>query len=1582
MQKSAWYAIAGYGLLVWGMSIPLAKAQSIVPAADGMGTQVQQTGGDYTITGGTLSADQQNLFHSFGQFNVLTGESATFFADPSVLNILGRVNGGNASVIDGLLQVSGSNANLYLINPSGILFGENAVLNLQGSFTATTADQVNFGANSFSAVGTPDYTALVGNPSGLTFTRSTPGAVVNAGTLTVQPGQAVMLVGGQVLNTGTIAAPGGDIVITAVEGGQFVRIEQAGHLLNLELAALPVDPATGLPFTPLSLPELLTVGSAIAPVNQVIVNPDGTVQLASGAPVGSSPASTTVSGTVSVAGDTGGDILALGQQVVLAGATLDATGDQGGGTVRIGGDYQGGGSLPTAQTTMVDSTSAIAADAISSGNGGTVIVWSDGGTVFAGEITARGGAIRGDGGLIETSGAGTLGVTSTARVDASASNGTSGTWLLDPPDLEVVATGGIAVIAGGINVPDTATTVDAGAIVTALNGNNINLLADNSITVTAAIDASGNTGSGNLTLTAPTINLNEEITLGGFFGSVLDGTANTVNVGTRGRLENAIAVAIAGATINLAAATYQITDTLVLDQDVTLAGKGSSATVIDGSNISTSALSVTNDATVNLLNLAIANTQAITPGAGIDNDGNLTLSGVTVRDNRSGSLESVGRGGGIFNSGTLNIANSTLENNQAIGFTLGGQTFSGSGGGLYNTNTGIVTITNSQIQGNSTPDGNGGGISNLGSMRLDGVTITGNIAEKSGGGIFNAQGFLTVENSVITGNTVTTGNGGGIDNFIGGSLTLDNSTVSNNTAQFGGGVNHSGEGTSGIFNSTLSGNQALGDAGGGAIGTSQDLVVLNSTLSGNRANQGAGIFVTDSTLNIANSTLSGNTATAEGGGIFMFDGTVNVDSTTIAFNSAGTQGGGIDVSGGDLFVESSLLTGNTAPTDANIAGDFTSEGNNLIGANGQAGAATNALLSSDIIPSEAIAQILDSTLTIHNSSATAAVDPTLKTTATHALVPGSPAIDAGSGNSNDQRGVAIVNGVRDIGAFESRGFRIVPAGSIIQKTLINTQFPDTLAVRIISDFSEPVGGGRVVFEAPPSGSSASLSSPLVTVDSNGFGEVTAIANEEPGEYTVTANVLNGSSSPLAFSLTNLPSALDPSVLTPLDDLEVDMEDPLEDWDDQGNTVDDSVAIFEEFLGVEALPFEDFDALDRARSITGVPPALVYASFVPASEALQADAATSQTKGLTDRDRTQQIIAQSELGVRRSTPPTNEDVLELVLVTADSEPRRFSTGATRREVLQAVRQFQIELTDRTRRRLDTYLVPAQSLYDWLVAPLEETLAQESIGHISFVLDSGLRTIPIAALHDGKQFIIERYSVGLMPSLTLTDTRIGNIRNAAVLATGASEFADQPDLPAVPVELAAIEQLWPGSQYLNEAFTPDRLVEAREVEPYPILHMATHGQFSPGALSNSYIQFWDQRMSLDQLPQLRLGEPTVELLVLSACRTVLGDNEAELGFAGVAVKSGAKSAIATLWQVSDWETAGLMAELYTQLEDSPIKAEALRQAQLAMLRGEVTVRDGQLVWSGGSEALPPDVNPAFGDTRHPYYWSAFTLVGSPW
>ncbi|NJL91131.1 MAG: filamentous hemagglutinin N-terminal domain-containing protein [Coleofasciculaceae cyanobacterium SM2_1_6] len=236
------------------------RTQPIVPETNGPGTNVNVGGGGsrFDITGGTLSGNGANLFHSFQQFNLGNGQTANFIATPQIQNILSRVTGNQPSVINGLLQVTGSNANLFLINPAGIVFGNNARLNVSGDFTATTATGIGFGNNNwFYSSGNNNYATLNGNPESFLFSLTQPGAVINAGNMSLNPGQDLALVGGAVLNTGNLASSGGNITLMAVPGTSLVRLSQAGYLLSLDIDTRRLGFAQEQ-ITPLSLPQLLT----------------------------------------------------------------------------------------------------------------------------------------------------------------------------------------------------------------------------------------------------------------------------------------------------------------------------------------------------------------------------------------------------------------------------------------------------------------------------------------------------------------------------------------------------------------------------------------------------------------------------------------------------------------------------------------------------------------------------------------------------------------------------------------------------------------------------------------------------------------------------------------------------------------------------------------------------------------------------------------------------------------------------------------------------------------------------------------------------------------------------------------------------------------------------------------------------------------------------------------------------------------------------------------------------------------------------------------------------------------------------
>ncbi|NEO83627.1 MAG: CHAT domain-containing protein [Spirulina sp. SIO3F2] len=352
-----------------------------------------------------------------------------------------------------------------------------------------------------------------------------------------------------------------------------------------------------------------------------------------------------------------------------------------------------------------------------------------------------------------------------------------------------------------------------------------------------------------------------------------------------------------------------------------------------------------------------------------------------------------------------------------------------------------------------------------------------------------------------------------------------------------------------------------------------------------------------------------------------------------------------------------------------------------------------------------------------------------------------------------------------------------------------------------------------------------------------------------------------------------------------------------------------------------------------------------------------------------------IMAQPDkLNIALSTKQTSVYSVDITEVNADS------LRPYRRRLQRAV-----TIPSRGQR----YLHSASQLYDWLIRPIQDVLKAEGIETLLICPGEGLRSLPWAALYDAEaeQFLIEQYSFSVIPAFNLTNIAYSNLQEAQVLAMGASQFTRQPnlsDLPGVEAELQFIPlDRWQDKAFLNQEFTPETLKTAQEDCDCEIVHLATHAEFQPGAPSNSFIHFYDRPLPLDQIDDFNWHDPLVELLVLSACETAIGDQDAELGFAGLAVQSGVKSALASLWHVSDTGTMGLMSEFYRAITQAPIKAEALRQAQLAMLRGDVFIAEGQLHTSSETLSLPTSLaNMGAIDLTHPYYWAAYNLIGSPW
>ncbi|MEC4811984.1 MAG: CHAT domain-containing protein [Scytonema sp. PMC 1069.18] len=267
--------------------------------------------------------------------------------------------------------------------------------------------------------------------------------------------------------------------------------------------------------------------------------------------------------------------------------------------------------------------------------------------------------------------------------------------------------------------------------------------------------------------------------------------------------------------------------------------------------------------------------------------------------------------------------------------------------------------------------------------------------------------------------------------------------------------------------------------------------------------------------------------------------------------------------------------------------------------------------------------------------------------------------------------------------------------------------------------------------------------------------------------------------------------------------------------------------------------------------------------------------------------------------------------------------------------------------------------SQQIYDWLIGHAEVDGVFKNTKTLIFVLDGQLRNIPMAALYDGKQYLIEKYAVALSPGLQLMTAR-SQQNNIAALVGGISQsHAGFSALPAVESEVKQISKAVPSDLLLNQAFTSKALADRVKSSRAGVIHLATHGQFS-SRLENTFLLTWDKKVNIQELSELlknrgNNSSNAIELLVLSACDTAAGDDRAVLGLAGLAVKSGARSTIATLWPVKDKAAEMLMTRFYNQLQQPKItKAEALRQAQINLIRQT--------------------------DFHDPFFWSAFVLVGS--
>jgi CHAT domain-containing protein len=283
-------------------------------------------------------------------------------------------------------------------------------------------------------------------------------------------------------------------------------------------------------------------------------------------------------------------------------------------------------------------------------------------------------------------------------------------------------------------------------------------------------------------------------------------------------------------------------------------------------------------------------------------------------------------------------------------------------------------------------------------------------------------------------------------------------------------------------------------------------------------------------------------------------------------------------------------------------------------------------------------------------------------------------------------------------------------------------------------------------------------------------------------------------------------------------------------------------------------------------------------------------------------------------------------------------------------------------------------PSFQLFNWLIKPFAKELdlaaerPQSPVKTLVFVLDGPLRNLPMAVLFDGEHYLVERYAIAVTPGLQLLDPQPLERQSLNVLLGGAEaapSFARENlgPLRGVPQELSSIKTTIPNGTLLKEQdFLQQQIQRLLEEIPFNIVHLATHGQFSSDP-ENTFILDWENRIVAQEFDDLltvddpnRAVENPVELLILSACKTAAGDDRAALGLAGIAIRAGARSTLATLWQVDDNATKEFMVQFYQELINPDVtKAEALRTVQLAFLAED-------------------------SDYWQPYFWAPFILVGN--
>jgi filamentous hemagglutinin family protein len=1686
-------------ILLLGLSTQSRSWAQVTSASDSTNSIVTQNGQRFDISGGQLSQDQRNLFHSLSQFGLSQGQIVNFLTNPGTQNVLTRIIGGDPSFVDGLVRLTGSNANLFLMNPAGFVFGSNARLNIPGSLTLTTANGIGFRSGWFQAVGDNNYSALTGSPSSFAFTMSQPGAIVNAGNLSVATGQSLNVLGGTVVNTGRLDAPNGTITMTAVPGGNYIRISQPGSPLGLEIEPIVGNTAQvqdwGLRVE--TLPLLLTVGRAGLETN-LKATPDGQVQLAGTNTKFTPQTGTTIaSGSISATGLKGGSVDILGSRVEILDGTIDVSGVSGGGNIRIGGDYRGQGNVPMSQQTVVNQGSSIRADAKERGDGGRVIIWADKRTLFDGNLSAKGGSTGGQGGFAEVSGKESLNFF--GKADLNAMNGLNGTLLIDPTDIEVVFPNFVIpapnnpevksyIFSSAINEAKATVLLDAtnnivfkapiditepGVGLSVKAGNDIRI--DSSITVNRGLISltadSDNTNGGSLRIRADVRSGGGDI-IGKGVGSIDNSFGGFNDIPYQGVLVQKSIVDAGGGNViltgvgnsNSTGATSGVTNSGIQIESsakvvtsgvgsITLNGTGGIQGTAPGVYVENSVVEsvdgdvvilgksngIVNDSRTNLLNLANQTNKERAGNSGVfltnTNQGPLST---FVRSLGKGNIRIEGVGSKNSRdsySGGIDIYGTSVSSN------LGNINLSGSGGGqsgIKNNNGILIAATraenlpnissrNGTIALNGTRDDSstGAGIyfdsgtiieaDNRANISLSGSSATApgvQLGEEGGAILKSKDGNIVITGESQNSQGVLLSNGSSCIN-AGGRCSREGNQV---TVSGQGNLTISGTGTAGI----VIGGEPKGNIPGQTkIASGQSRISVNSgqmTLNGNaQSNDGLGVAVQNGALEIVG---AGGLSVKSQRGIIKFEegifrssksknieflGDLVFDNSDATIEAERITLGNITTLGLPITLTSNLdlTTGNLTTAGAPI--NLTSNTGAIVTGDLNSGGATGGAIFVNARTAINTGNII--TVGTNGNAGNVTLDPINDTQVGF--------IDARSLNNGTAGNVDITTGrfFRANNAFDLNGIltSIATTGTLGNGSVVIRHGGGAVGIPFVVGNTRLDRTGNGTVGAIVSGNNAILPTrsfpttfrqdniSLITTDTRSTCDINkcpVLKVQDPGKSTSRDDAKLLSLTPESAFTQEYEQYLGPTAFKPRPMSPSAIQAVLGNIEAQ--TGRKPAAIYLSFVPATTKTSRDADAHPDNQKIAGytninyttAPSDSTSPSFQPSKR--QPDAIWEfNTPGL-NRSELEEFKS-----ARQRREPKDDDRLEIIVLTSQGKvaPVLVEPPVTRKQIKAEAEIFRKGITG-----FSDYKQSGRQLYKWLIQPIEnDYLISNKIKNLIFLADQSLRGVPFAALvqpndtnEQAEEFLVEKYSIGLMPSFSLTDTRYVSAKNSQLLAMGTGKFEQQPELSELkfsPVEINSIAKVYPSRVLSDADFTLKRLQSERNQYGFGILHLSTHANFEKGKLSNSYIQFFGkERLQLSDIHTQGFVDPAINLLFLSACETAQGSEESELGFAGLAAKSGVQSVLATLWNVRDQSTALLATEFYNQLRKSaPIRSEALQQAQIALIKGTARFdKNNRIILSDGTPVDISSPNLAKKTTifNHPYYWAGFTMVGNPW